>query len=59
MRKTSREHQGELPKTWPTDQATGVASSNNERGESKRAKDVKDEGIRPDDLNSENDQGAS
>lgn len=57
MTKASKKDADELPKTMSADQTTGVANSNEDRHE--RTGQGKDHGIRPDDLNSENDQGAA
>lgn len=61
MTKASQDHEGELPKTMSSDQATGVTNPNEDRNDQKRTgrRQGQDHGIRPDDLNSENDQGAA
>lgn len=59
MTKEPKKVENELPRTMSADQATGVANSNGDRRQSRSSKDVENEGIRPAELNSENDQGAS
>lgn len=49
----------DLPKTWPADHSGGFAGSAKQATKDKRSTAPRDDGIRPEDLDTENDQGAS
>ncbi|TNM59597.1 hypothetical protein [Aliirhizobium smilacinae] len=49
----------DLPKTRSADHSGGVAGSAKQAKEDKVSTAPRDEGIRPEDLDTENDQGAS
>lgn len=49
----------DLPKTWSADHSGGVAGSTKQAKDDKGSTAPRDEGIRPEDLDTENDQGAA
>ncbi len=49
----------DLPKTWSADHSGGVEGSASQSDRERKNSEPKDEGIRPEDLNTENDQGAA
>ncbi|MBW9089354.1 DUF2934 domain-containing protein [Rhizobium wenxiniae] len=51
-REANQERNGKLPQTWSADRGGGLGSS------SGSSEEQADNGIKPQDLNSENDQGA-
>jgi hypothetical protein len=49
----------DFPKTWSADHSSGVEGSASQSDRERKNPEPKDEGIRPEDLNTENDQGAA
>ncbi len=55
----NKRQESALPKTWSADRSGGVSPPSNDTQEKDADRKGRDEGVRPEDLDTENDQGAS